>query len=178
MAKSIALVGVEGSAAESIGIELARRLNRQFVNVSAAMRQASLMAVSEMISWQGERAFREFESTVVRALTCRENSVLSVDAGTLANASAREALSDRCLLVLLTADPATALQRGAGTGMPGQDGLEIDHLAVRRLELATASAKMHVGDCALCLDTSGPESQAVNTLMSQLAQAPAASSGA
>jgi shikimate kinase len=176
MAKSIAIVGMDGSGREIVGSQLARRLNWQFFDTRMHMQNASLMSVPEMISWHGELAFREFETTMIRALARQNCVVLSVDARTLANAAAREALSEKCLLVMLTADPAVSMRRNADSRIPGHDCPEADDLSVRRFDLELASVRLHADHCALSLDTSHDETQAVELILSRIQQSDAAGS--
>ena len=80
--RHIALIGFMGAGKTSVGFELARLLERPFVDVDVELEQRHGLTIAEMFEQRGEPWFRNAESELTRsALEAAEPSVLALGGG-------------------------------------------------------------------------------------------------
>jgi shikimate kinase / 3-dehydroquinate synthase len=107
--RHLVLTGFMGAGKTTVGEEAARRLGRPFRDVDREIESAA-GPIAEIFESQGEAAFRDLESTFVRA-ACdgREPSVIAVGAGAVETPGLLDRLD--ALVVLLDVDADTAWER-------------------------------------------------------------------
>jgi shikimate kinase/3-dehydroquinate synthase len=126
----VALIGFMGAGKTTVGFELARLLDRPFVDLDVELERHHGMAISEMFEQKGELWFRNAESQLTRAFLDRhEPSVLALGGGAVALPETREALAQRAFTVLLHVDAEEAWRRASATSRP----LASDEERFRRL---------------------------------------------
>lgn len=95
---------MRGSGKSAVGRALAEELNRIFIDTDHEIESRAGTTTAEIFSTQGEDAFREIESAVLRDLIARENErVISLGGGAILRAENRELLTANCIVVLLHA---------------------------------------------------------------------------
>ena len=117
--RHIALIGFMGAGKTSIGFELARLVERPFVDVDAELERRHGLTVPEMFEQRGEPWFRNAESEQTRELLDRhEPSVLALGGGAVKLPNSRQALAERAVTVLLDIEADEAWRRVSSTGRP------------------------------------------------------------
>lgn len=79
--KTVVLTGMMGSGKTTCGLELARRMHREFLDTDAAIERRTRKKVAEIFAEQGERAFRDLETQVCLELSGKENLVVATGGG-------------------------------------------------------------------------------------------------
>ncbi len=117
--RHIALIGFMGAGKTSVGFELARLLERPFVDVDVELEQRHGLTIAEMFEQRGEPWFRNAESELTRsALEAAEPSVLALGGGAVKTPETRQALAQHALTVLVEIDADEAWRRASGTNRP------------------------------------------------------------
>ena len=75
--RNIILIGFMGSGKSSIGIRLARRLKRTFVDTDREIEKVTGMSVAELFRRHGEVRFRSEEKLMMTKLINQENMVIA-----------------------------------------------------------------------------------------------------
>src|SRR3954465_12394398 len=89
---SVVLIGYRGSGKTTIGKRLADRLWQPFVDTDALIVRKAGKGIREIFEQQGEPAFRDLESTVVRDTLKLQEHVISLGGGALLRPENRAAL--------------------------------------------------------------------------------------
>jgi shikimate kinase len=108
---NLVLSGFMGTGKSTIGRILAQRLNMQFADTDTQIESEAGMTVSEIFRVHGESAFREMEHDMCERLSNCHNYVIATGGGALLNPASRAALERTGVLILLTCDQQTLLQR-------------------------------------------------------------------
>jgi len=92
--RAVFLVGFMASGKSSVGQELARRLNWDFVDLDAHIESRERQTVPEIFRDRGEPGFRRAEATALHDLTesLERNTVVALGGGTFAHPGNRELL--------------------------------------------------------------------------------------
>ena len=116
----IVLVGLMGTGKTTIGRQLAKCLEREFVDTDQVVESRTGKTVREIFATDGEPAFREIEAAVVAdAVNDREPSVIAAAGGSVLRPSSRVAFARCELVVWLDASVDLLVRRTAarvGTG--------------------------------------------------------------
>ncbi len=133
-ARHIVLIGMMGSGKSTIGRQLARRSDRSCFDTDALVQERTGRRIQELFASQGEEAFRQQETRVLRDVcSSAAPSIICAGGGTPMRAENREIMSRDATVVWLRARPETLLRRvGDGRDRPmlGTDPAE----AIRRLD--------------------------------------------
>src|SRR5215217_1251232 len=128
---SVFLIGYRGSGKSTVGRRLADRLWQSFHDSDELVVKQAGMTIKEIFAAEGEAGFRDRESAVVRELAMLDDHVVALGGGAVLRQQNRDALKAaghkviylRCepqeLLKRIHADPATAANRPALTGLGG-----------------------------------------------------------
>ena len=79
--ENIYLVGLMGAGKTSIGKLLAKRTDRQFIDLDNEIIKNEKCSITEIFKKSGEEKFRELESTQLRNTTKMTNTVISTGGG-------------------------------------------------------------------------------------------------
>lgn len=81
--ENIVLTGMPGSGKTTVGRLLAEELGRPYLDVDELIREKTGMAPGEIIAAQGEPAFRDVETEVIRAVAERNGCVIATGGGAI-----------------------------------------------------------------------------------------------
>jgi shikimate kinase len=109
--ENVVLIGFMGSGKSSIGRLAAKALGYQFVDTDQLIVERSGRQISEIFAEDGEEAFRELETAVIRSLVHLNRSVISTGGGAVIRAVNREMLRHAGFVVCLTASEDVIFER-------------------------------------------------------------------
>ncbi len=109
--ENLILTGFMGSGKTSVGRELARRLNREFVDMDVLIESREGMTVAEIFRLKGEAYFRQLEAELCRELAARGGLVIATGGGALLPEENRQILGASGPVVCLTAPPEEIFRR-------------------------------------------------------------------
>lgn len=133
--RNLVLIGLMGAGKSTVGRLVAERLGRPFVDTDAIVEEEAGMAVGEIFTQRGERAFRRLESEAVRRVSTLRGRVVAVGGGAVSSPDNATQLRMSGDLVLLDADPAVLAQRLSGQTGERPLVAEADDVAARLAEL-------------------------------------------
>ncbi|MEO6270136.1 MAG: shikimate kinase, partial [Lautropia sp.] len=110
-ALSIFLIGMMGAGKSTVGVRLARRLDRAFIDVDRELEGRLGVDIPTVFDLEGEDGFRRREAQLIDELTGRADLVLATGGGAVLLPANRQALSARGLVIYLRATPADLWQR-------------------------------------------------------------------
>ena len=114
--KNVVLIGFMGTGKTSVGRLLAARLGCAFHDLDKKIEAQCGMTIPAMFEQQGEPYFRAREKEAVRDAAGRTNLVIATGGGTVKDVENVALLRQNGILVALTADVDTILQRTAARG--------------------------------------------------------------
>ena len=114
--KNVVLIGFMGTGKTSVGRLLATRLGCSFHDLDKRIEEQHGMRIPVMFSEYGEAYFREREKEAVREAAGRTNLVIATGGGTVKDPENVAMLRQNGVLVALTADVDTILQRTSARG--------------------------------------------------------------
>ena len=79
--ENIVLIGMPGCGKTTIGKELARRLDKKFVDADAEIERRAGMSIPDIFSECGEAAFRKLESQVLKEIGMQSGLVIATGGG-------------------------------------------------------------------------------------------------
>jgi len=110
--RNIILVGFMGSGKSTVGRGLARLRGWRFVDTDAVIRDGvSGRPIPELFAEEGEAAFRDRETTALRAVCDGERQVIATGGGAVLRPENVELLRQAGLVVWLTARPDVVVAR-------------------------------------------------------------------
>jgi shikimate kinase len=107
----IALVGLPGAGKTTIGRNLARMVNLEFIDTDQLIESRLGSTIRELFDQEGEAAFRKIEASTIEELSERHNCVLSTGGGAVLEEANRQHLSTRFRCVYLRATPQDLFRR-------------------------------------------------------------------
>ena len=107
----IFLVGPMGAGKTTIGNQLARSLNLDFIDLDQELERRTGASVSLIFDIEGESGFRERERKLIDELTQRDRTVLATGGGAVLAADNRQRLSRRGFVVYLKTPLETLVER-------------------------------------------------------------------
>ena len=109
---SVVLIGYRGSGKTTIGKRLADQLWQPFVDTDELIVRKAGKSIREIFDQQGEAAFRDLESQVVRDALLLQEQVISLGGGALLREENRAALkASGHRVIYLKCDPEQLFQR-------------------------------------------------------------------
>ncbi|HEY3078416.1 MAG TPA: shikimate kinase [Chloroflexota bacterium] len=111
MPRNVVLVGFSGTGKSQVGLALARRLDRPFVDTDEALVGRFGMAIGEVFRRYGEAAFREAEADEVARVCAGTGAVISLGGGAIVRDASLGLAREGNLVVRLAASPETILRR-------------------------------------------------------------------
>jgi 3-dehydroquinate synthase len=110
-AQQIVLVGLSGVGKSTVGRLIAGRLGWSFIDTDDAITQAEGRTPAQIITGEGEAAFRAIEERQVLEAAGRTPAVIATGGGAFLNARLRRALSERGYTCFLDAPPVEIARR-------------------------------------------------------------------
>lgn len=101
---NIVLVGMPGCGKSSVGEMLAKRLNRNFFDVDTEITKEQGKTPAEIITTQGEMAFRQIESQVLYRLCRLSGVVIACGGGSVISSQNRKVIKANAISVYLKRD--------------------------------------------------------------------------
>jgi shikimate kinase/3-dehydroquinate synthase len=134
--KHVALIGFMGAGKTTLADEVARRLNRQLIEVDRLIEQKSGRSIPELFA-QGEVVFRELEERVIRGVLANPRpGVVDLGGGAVTSPEVLRLLHDHATTVWLDTDLDTCWQRVRESDRPlAQDEAEFRRLFDERRAL-------------------------------------------
>jgi len=99
--KNIMLIGFMGAGKTTIAKELAKLLNRPFIDTDEQIEQELGMPTTEIFSKYGEAFFRKKEKEHILSLIKKEGKVVALGGGAFLQEEIRNACLDNCFVVYL-----------------------------------------------------------------------------
>ncbi len=104
------LIGMMGTGKTTVGVLVAERLQRPFVDLDTEVMVATGRTIPELFS-EGERVFRDAESAALVAASHGSDSVISTGGGAVLATKNLEVMRKTGVTVLLTASTDTIMDR-------------------------------------------------------------------
>ena len=111
MKTNIALIGFMGAGKTAVGKALAKKLNKEFIELDALIKQKAGKSIPEIFQQDGEVAFRELEIEVTKEVARGKNLVIACGGGIVLNKINIDRLRKESVIVYLTASPQVILKR-------------------------------------------------------------------
>lgn len=118
--RPIALIGLMGAGKTTVGRLLARRLDREFIDMDAELSREMGMSIARTFASLGEANFRRREAALLRKLsTRRDGPVVATGGGVVLDAASQTLLNTRFETYWLDISAAEAWRRlGTARGRP------------------------------------------------------------
>ena len=116
MKSSIAIIGFMGVGKTVVGEVLAKKLNKQFVELDLLVEQKAGKSIPDIFQQDGEIAFRELEIEVTKQVSEHKNQVIACGGGLVLNKINIDRLKQDSVVVYLTASPGVILKRVVADG--------------------------------------------------------------
>ena len=100
-----------GVGKSSIGIDLSRKLNNDFVDIDKIIEKKLSLSITEIFKKKGEKFFRDLEEKETVACLKKEKSVIALGGGAFMNRNIREASLKNCVSFWLDLDVQIIFQR-------------------------------------------------------------------
>ena len=105
------LVGLPGAGKSTLGRQLARRLNKTFVDADAELERKLGVTIPTIFEIEGEASFRDREEAVLAELTTLSGVVLATGGGVVIRPANRERLRANGTVIYLHAMPELLRER-------------------------------------------------------------------
>jgi shikimate kinase len=154
---NIVLAGFMGTGKSAVGQIVAERLKWRFVDTDTVIEARAGKIIAEIFEQDGEPAFRALEAVVCRDVAALCHQVISVGGGALLNPAVQAVFAARDLVICLTCDLDTIIQRVGND--PARPLFSVDREKLARLLDARAD---HYASLPYHVDTSelSPEQSA------------------
>jgi 3-dehydroquinate synthetase len=145
--RHLALIGFMGSGKTTLGLEVAHRLGREFVDLDREIAESAQETIPELFARRGEAEFRVLEqAAAVDRLLRGKPAVVALGGGAVTSPAIRRALRDHAVTIHVEIDAGTAWERVRGGSRPlAQEETPFRVLYEQRLplyhEAADASAR-------------------------------------
>lgn len=111
MGKNLVLIGFMGTGKSSVGVRLAQRLKRKFVDMDRAIEIVCDMSVADIFKRCGEKRFRSEETLMAAKLGKEQDLIIATGGGAVLAPENVAALKENGLLICLDAKPTDILAR-------------------------------------------------------------------
>lgn len=111
LCKPIILIGFMASGKTTIGKELAKVLNRDFIDTDEVIEKRVGLRIREIFEKYGEKFFRNIEERVISESIEDSNTVIATGGGCILRETTRKLLKEKGLVFWLNVDPETIMNR-------------------------------------------------------------------
>jgi len=151
--RNIALIGYRATGKTTVGKILARKLEREFIDMDLRLTAESAQDIASWVAREGWNSFRTAESRLLQIIRLQKGLVVATGGGIILNPQNREALRKDFFTVWLRAgpqiiharlssDPGSPQMRPALSGLP--IGEEIEKVLAEREPLYSQVADIQV----------------------------------
>ena len=132
---NIVITGFMGTGKTTVGREVARRLDRSFVDMDAEIEARTGKSIPCIFAEDGEGAFRQMENELCKELRAQQGKVIATGGGALVSSSNRALMMKGSTVICLTCTLEQLLCRVNGTANPDRPLLDAADLpaAIERL---------------------------------------------
>ena len=114
MKNNIVLTGFMGTGKTAVGQALAKRLNRQFIEVDSKIEQMAGKSISDIFKDNGEIYFRELEIGAIKQAAAGKKQVIACGGGVVLNTINIDRLRETGVIINLAVSPQIILKRTSG----------------------------------------------------------------
>ena len=114
MMRAIVLTGFMGTGKTVVGREIARRLDRRFLDTDDLIEEAAGMTISELFATAGEPRFRELERVAIDKACTVPGAIVATGGGAMLDAANRRRLREAGPVVCLLAGVDVIIERVGG----------------------------------------------------------------
>lgn len=114
MKSNIVLIGISGVGKTTIGMELAKRLEKRFYDIDAEIEKNIGLSIHDIFKKYGEEHFRIVESRIVTEVACYDECIISTGGGIVLNPQNINALKEKGIIICLYATPEAIYERVKG----------------------------------------------------------------
>ncbi len=115
MKSNIALVGFMGAGKTTIAMALAKRINREFVELDSLIEREAGKSITDIFSQDGEITFRELEIKVTKDISSGRNMVIACGGGIVLNQINIDRLRKASVIVYLASSSHELFRRVINT---------------------------------------------------------------
>lgn len=153
---NIVLCGFMATGKSSVGRMLANRMSYEFLDMDAAIEKEEGVSIPQIFALRGEPVFRALETRMVERMADAQGLIIATGGGTIVNPKNLEKLKSCGVVVTLTADIPTILQRaGSGEDRPllqAEDRVERIKSLLQQRASAYAQADIVVDTSSLTIE--------------------------
>jgi len=167
---AIYLVGMMGVGKSTVGVRLAERLGRVFIDTDQRVEEKAGRPIAEIFAAVGEAGFRKLEAEVVLA-SGMDGAVIALGGGAVAQPGAIDRLLESGVVIYLEADPTVLVDRiGDLESRPLLAGL--DRAArVEKLSCLLEERGPFYRRAGICVESVGTANEVVERILDELATA-------
>ena len=114
----IYLIGMPGSGKSTLGVELAKKLNYEFIDMDSYIEYEAGMFIDEMFEAYGEEFFRALETNTLKELAKRDNVIISTGGGIIKNKKHKPIMDGKCVYLRVPLDELEKRLIDSGTIRP------------------------------------------------------------
>ncbi len=107
----ITLIGYRGTGKSTVGVQLAARLDWDFVDTDQEIEHTAGKSIAEIFAKDGESRFRDLERNELQRQLARENVIISAGGGAILDDQSRQRMSAAGPVVWLQASVETIVKR-------------------------------------------------------------------
>jgi len=159
MKTNVALIGFMGVGKTVVGESLAKKLNKEFVELDSLIERKAGKSITEIFQQNGEIAFRALEIEVTKEVAKGKNLVIACGGGLVLNKINIDRLRNESIIVYLTASPRVILKRILNNGeerpllKTPNKALEIQELLKFRKPFYERAADVKINTSKLDIDS-------------------------
>ena len=109
--KNIYLVGFMGTGKTAVGRELAKRLNREFLDLDSLIEEREKRKITEIFAKDGEPYFRRIEKEVLFEESLKEGMIFGCGGGIVLDNQNIQRMKETGVIICLMARPEIILER-------------------------------------------------------------------
>jgi len=150
-ASNIVLIGMPGSGKSTVGVILAKRLSRGFVDTDLLIQTVQGRSLQRIVDTDGYLALREIEARILTELNC-SNQVIATGGSAAYSHPAMSHLKRNGIVVFLHADLETLNKRVhdfSERGLAKSPDQTLDDLYRERFSLYSSYADITIDSCRL-----------------------------